>query len=352
MLSKKYHKLRKVILFVTPIIMAALNAAASIKLNVLLLIPLFLSLYSLNIRVCASTTIITTVLICSTFYVRDLDFMRIFIENGSHFNPVAAAISNTIMFVLEMSCSFSLIYPIFKYLINLRKSQTKDLLEKDIATDQLLDFCSTTTSYHSKYLSIHIKGVKELTKIILDDLFTCNIIDKEQYHNILFSVQFHDIGKIYINSNILDKNGPLSKDEFDLVKEHPVKGKELFEKLPKSVMTPELRKTCENVILQHHEKIDGSGYPYGLKESEISLEARIVAVADIADALLSWRPYKSPFTWEKVCNILLEENAEKLSKNLCNVLISHKDKVLEISNKNNEELIKLFNLSEKDVTRK
>lgn len=332
--------------------MGGLNASASIKLNVLILIPFFLSLYSLNLRYCILSVIFTTIAVSSTFYIRDIDFMNVFIENGSHFDPKLAAVSNIIMFITEMACMYSLVAPIFRYLINLRKSQALAIQEKDSATDELLDFCSTTTSYHSKYLSIHIQGVKELTRIILDDLIVGNTITPEQYNDILFSVQFHDMGKIYINSNILDKKGPLSKEDFDLIKEHPIRGKELLDKLPKSVMTPELKKTCENVILQHHEKLDGSGYPYGLKEDELSFEAKVVAVADIADALLSWRPYKSPFTWEKVCTILLEENKDKLSQPLCNVLISHKEKVLEISNKNNEKLIELFNLKEKDTIRK
>ncbi|MDW7710623.1 MAG: HD domain-containing protein [Deferrisomatales bacterium] len=103
----------------------------------------------------------------------------------------------------------------------------------------------------------------------------------------------HDCGKIGVPEAVLNKNGPLTPDEFELVKRHSEWG---FEVASKARLSP----AVVHVIRHHHEKMDGTGYPAGLKGSEIPLEARIVAVADIFDALASDRPYRAAFSPETV----------------------------------------------------
>ena len=94
----------------------------------------------------------------------------------------------------------------------------------------------------------------------------------------------HDIGKIGVSDSVLNKPGPLSPEERETIKTHPVIGWRMAEPL-----APTLKGALE-VIRHHHEKLDGSGYPDGLKDSEISAVARIMAVADIYDALVTDRP--------------------------------------------------------------
>ncbi len=103
----------------------------------------------------------------------------------------------------------------------------------------------------------------------------------------------HDCGKIGVPEAVLNKNGPLTPDEFELVKRHPEWGFEVASKA-------RLSRAMVHVIRYHHEKMDGTGYPAGLKGGEIPLEARIVAVADIFDALASDRPYRPAFPPETV----------------------------------------------------
>ncbi|MES9855132.1 MAG: HD domain-containing phosphohydrolase [Sedimenticola sp.] len=104
----------------------------------------------------------------------------------------------------------------------------------------------------------------------------------------------HDIGKIGISDAILQKPGKLSPDEWVIMKKHPVFGAEII-----GADASPLLQMSQNIALTHHEKWDGSGYPYGHAEEDISLEGRIVAVADVFDALTTERPYKKAWTVEE-----------------------------------------------------
>jgi putative two-component system response regulator len=116
----------------------------------------------------------------------------------------------------------------------------------------------------------------------------------EQCELLLNASPMHDIGKIGIPDRILLKPGPLDQEEWGIMKRHPAIGAELL-----SGGGSELMQMAESIALCHHEKFDGSGYPRGLEGSQIPLVARIVAVCDVFDALLSRRPYKAPWTVEE-----------------------------------------------------
>ena len=129
----------------------------------------------------------------------------------------------------------------------------------------------------------------------------------------------HDIGKIGISRKILNKPGPLDPEEWDIMREHP--------KISYNICLP-LEKNLGlalDPIRHHHEKLDGSGYPDGLKKDEISTAARIMAIADIYDALVTDRPYRKGMSVEKAFRILLQEADEgKLDKNI----IKHLQKIM------------------------
>ena len=113
--------------------------------------------------------------------------------------------------------------------------------------------------------------------------------------NIKYGTLLHDIGKLAMPDNILNKPGKLDVEEFLEIKKHPIAGYNLL----KSVFEP-----ISLIVRDHHEKVDGTGYPFGLKGDEIGLPAKIVAVVDVFDALINERPYKKAFSKEEAVKII------------------------------------------------
>jgi HD-GYP domain-containing protein (c-di-GMP phosphodiesterase class II) len=114
----------------------------------------------------------------------------------------------------------------------------------------------------------------------------------------------HDLGKLGIPPAILDKPGKLTEEEYAVIKRHPSAGAEILSPIPSmGKILP--------IVLQHHEQFDGSGYPLGLAGEAISLHARILSVADVADALSSDRPYRPGWQREKVLAYMLERSGRQ-----------------------------------------
>jgi putative nucleotidyltransferase with HDIG domain len=114
----------------------------------------------------------------------------------------------------------------------------------------------------------------------------------EQINCVYISALIHDIGKIFVSGAILNKNGPLTAAEYDIIKQHPEAGYEVLK-------TIDFPWPIADIILQHHERLDGSGYPYGLKSERIYLESRIISVADVVEAITFARPYRPAFGIDK-----------------------------------------------------
>lgn len=114
----------------------------------------------------------------------------------------------------------------------------------------------------------------------------------------------HDVGKLGVSPAILGKPGRLTPEEFEQIKEHPAAGARILQAFDRTHMGD-----VYEIVLHHHERLDGSGYPDGLRGSEISLAARIVAVADVYDALISLRPYRGAMPHAEAVRVLREEGA-------------------------------------------
>ncbi len=141
--------------------------------------------------------------------------------------------------------------------------------------------------------------------------------DEVQLNLLVYSAILHDFGKLKINQNILSKQGPLTKDELKEMKSHPVLGYNYISKIPF------LDKSVSNGILLHHEREDGSGYPFGLKSDRIPQFAKIIAIADVFDAINSKRVYrekKAPF---EALEIIQKDELGKLDFQYCKVFINH-----------------------------
>lgn len=150
-------------------------------------------------------------------------------------------------------------------------------------------------------LSNEIKELNEMIKKVEEkDMYTNNHgerlgeyvlkigeklnLSKDKFESLYYAALFHDIGKINIPDEILKKPGKLTSEEFEIIKKHPIFGKQ--------IINGTFLKNLGDTILQHHERVDGKGYPFGLKASDISTEAKIICVADSYDAMTSDRPYR------------------------------------------------------------
>lgn len=144
---------------------------------------------------------------------------------------------------------------------------------------------------------------------------------------ILYASPMHDIGKIGIPDRILTKNGPLNDEEWSIMRMHTVFGGQILEGSEIGFL-----RLGEVIALTHHEKWDGSGYPRGLKGKEIPLAGRIVAVADVFDALMSKRPYKPPLTIEQTVEIIKAGSGSHFDPDVVTVFLEHLSDIIKLYN--------------------
>jgi putative two-component system response regulator len=149
----------------------------------------------------------------------------------------------------------------------------------------------------SKYLKIFIDVVLE------SDIYK-NMTKSWNIDQMVLSAQLHDVGKIAIDDAILRKPGKLTNEEFETMKNHTVLGGEIIKEIQDKTEEQEFLDYAFIFAVYHHEKWDGSGYPYKKKGEEIPLPARLMAIIDVYDALISKRPYKEPFTKEQALEII------------------------------------------------
>jgi putative two-component system response regulator len=140
------------------------------------------------------------------------------------------------------------------------------------------------------------------------------------------SSQLHDVGKIHISDTILLKKGKLSPEEFELIKLHTTFGEKIIDKIAAKTAEQDFLTHAKIFAATHHEKWDGTGYPYGLRKKDIPLQGRLLAIADVYDALTSVRPYKVAFPHDYAVEIILKESGTHFDPDLLDIFreIHHK----------------------------
>ncbi len=161
-----------------------------------------------------------------------------------------------------------------------------------------------------KYTGDHVRNTATYARIIMNQMrregICPDILTNEFISNVYQSAPLHDVGKIAVSDAILNKPGRLTDEEFTIMKNHTIAGQEILEHAKGAVSESSYLDEAQRLAAYHHEKWDGSGYPYGLAGEEIPLSARIMAVADVFDALVSRRSYKAGFPVEKALAIIEE----------------------------------------------
>ena len=184
----------------------------------------------------------------------------------------------------------------------------------------------------------HVRKTAAYTDVIMRELkkegvYTDKLTDAF-VSDVFNSAPLHDIGKIKVSDVILNKPGKLTDEEFEIMKTHTTAGSEVIEHAMRLVSEKDSAylKEANNLALYHHEKWNGTGYPMGLKGEQIPLSARIMAVADVFDALVSVRSYKKSFTFEQAMDIIKEGSGTHFDPAIVKAFVNASDQVRKVMN--------------------
>ena len=205
-----------------------------------------------------------------------------------------------------LKCRLGNVIELYKYrkkLESIVKEQTKRINDIMHSTVEML---ATAIEFRDCESGEHVKRICVLTKELMaevSNMYPEYHLPPEEIEKIASSAVLHDVGKIAIPDSILNKPGKLTKEEFEIMKQHTVKGCELLSSIP-AIMDEGVYSYGYDICRHHHERWDGKGYPDGLSGDEISIWAQVVAVADVYDALTSPRVYKAAFSSTKAKDMI------------------------------------------------
>lgn len=180
---------------------------------------------------------------------------------------------------------------------------------------------SDAANHRDAVTGFHLKRLARYSALIARAI----CLDEDQIEAIELAAPLHDIGKIGIPDAILQKKGPLTPEEVLIMKNHPQIGYDILKGSPSRFLH-----VAALIALGHHEKYDGTGYPTGLRGNDIPVEARIVALADVFDALTSVRPFKLAWKWDTAVNYIIEQKGKHFDPELVDVFLANIDEALAI----------------------
>lgn len=195
------------------------------------------------------------------------------------------------------------------------------------------------SEYRDKETGEHLNRIRQYSYLIAKELLNSEYnkyINKKYIANIYYSSPLHDIGKVGISDKILLKPDTLTKKEFEIVKKHTLIGGKTLEAAEKQLKrkTKSFLSMGKNIAFYHHEKWDGTGYPSGLKGEKIPLSARIIALADVYDAITTKRVYKEAMSHEEAKRIIIETKGKHFDPVIVKAFLSLEDSFCKISEKN------------------
>jgi putative two-component system response regulator len=180
----------------------------------------------------------------------------------------------------------------------------------------------------------HVERTSNYVKLLLDTMLECGVYAEEiaswDIDLVVMSARLHDIGKITVSDLLLNKKGSLSPDEFEMIKTHALEGEDIIESIIRDSGEEALLHNARLFAGSHHERWNGMGYPRGLGGEEISLQGRIMALADVYDALVSERPYKKAFSHETAVEIITEERGKHFDPQIVDIFLKVSDKFAEV----------------------
>ena len=183
----------------------------------------------------------------------------------------------------------------------------------------------------------HVERTTTYIRILINAMIAASIYAgelKEMDLDLLISsARLHDVGKITISDVILNKPGKLTDEEFEIMKSHAAEGERIIEQIISRTDNVDFLRNAKLFAGYHHERWDGKGYPHGLSGTDIPLQGRIMAIADVYDALISERPYKKSFSTEEAFKIIQENAGKQFDPLIVNVFLDIRDQFEAVSKK-------------------
>ncbi len=186
---------------------------------------------------------------------------------------------------------------------------------------EALEILGLVAEYNDTDTGQHTVRVAKVSKLLAKELGQ----DEEFQNTLEWAAPLHDIGKVGIPDSLLNKNGPLTDEEFDLMRTHTTKGHAILKNA-----TSEYLRMGAIVSLSHHEKWNGTGYPNGLKGEDIPLAGRIVAIADVFDAVSSNRAYKEAWDFDQIIGLITLERGKHFDPDVVDAFLKNKERIWQI----------------------
>ncbi len=235
----------------------------------------------------------------------------------------------------------SLILLCFSFLLLLLTRRTTKLLSEQVQDsrkilelhqDMIFGF-ATLVENRDENTGGHVKRTSRYAEMLADEMAKRNLyeelIDEEFVRNLAMAAPMHDIGKIAVPDNILQKTDKLTPEEYEIMKTHTIRGGQIIHETFSHVGNEQYRQMAYNVARYHHEKWNGTGYPDKLIGDDIPLSARIMAVADVFDALSQKRCYREAMPLEECFNIIKKGRGKDFDPVIVDVFIDIREKVEE-----------------------
>lgn len=218
------------------------------------------------------------------------------------------------------------------------------IISEILPIKSLIGMVNTTreiTKIRDEETGKHLTRMAHYVELIALSLTNKYNLTDEEIEYMWFYAPLHDIGKIAIPDLILMKPSKLTDDEYDIIKTHVLEGSKMLDIIISNFDFQQIHHLdiLRQIIMQHHERIDGSGYPYGLKGEDISIVGRITAVADVFDALSSKRVYRNAQSIDETLKYLTDNIDILFDRDCVEAMVSNKDAIIKIHQKFQDELL-------------